>query len=248
MITSIASTPLGVGRSSGHSSGRRLLQFLLAAPAAVLLCLLTAVSASAHVHVLPDSTVAGSFSALTFRVPNESDTAGTVGVTVSLPTAKPFLSVSVKPVPGWTASLTSAPLPKPTVVDGTTITTAVRTVTWTAAPGTQIGPGQYQEFSISVGPLPGPGTITLPTTQTYSDGSVVTWDQPTPKSGTEPEHPTPQFVVTAASPAPGTGQTTAGSSDDLARVLGGLGLLAGVAALVVSLTGRRRATGEKAPR
>ena len=34
--------------------------------------------ASAHVHVEADDATAGGFTVLTFRVPNESDTAGTV--------------------------------------------------------------------------------------------------------------------------------------------------------------------------
>ena len=156
--------------------------------------------AAAHVRVHPDSTASGSFSALTFRVPNESDSAGTVKVTVQLPQDTPLIYVSTKPVPGWTAKLTEEPLPKPVESSGTTITKAVRTVTWTAAKGTQIGPGEYQEFSISGGPLPAAGPILFPTEQAYSDGTVVAWDQPTPASGPEPEHPAPAFEITAAEP------------------------------------------------
>ena len=237
--------------------------------ATAVVVLLSQISASAHVHVQPDSTVTGTDSALTFRVPNESDTAGTVSLKVTLPTDKPFLEVSTKPVPGWHVSTTEEPLPAAVVVDGTTITKAARTVTWTADGGAQIGPGQYQDFSISVGPLPAPGAIQLPVTQTYSDGTVVTWDQPTPASGAEPENPAPEFVVTAAEPtttaagtptaATATAATTgspdsagvqaaappaATSSDTLARLLGGLGLLAGVTALAIALLAtRRRPTG-----
>jgi hypothetical protein len=32
-------------------------------------------------------------------------------------------------------------------------------------------------------------------TQTYSDGTVVEWDQPTPASGEEPEHPAPTLTI-----------------------------------------------------
>ena len=88
---------------------------------------------------------------------------------------------------------------------GTTITKAVRTVTWTAGKGTRIGPGEYQEFSISAGPLPAAGPILFPTEQVYSDGTVVAWDEPTPASGPEPEHPAPAFEITAAEPGAGAG-------------------------------------------
>ncbi|MET0866251.1 MAG: DUF1775 domain-containing protein, partial [Nakamurella sp.] len=54
--------------------------------------------AAAHVSVNPSEAVAGSFTKLTFRVPNESPTAGTVGLTVTLPADHPIAYVSVKAV------------------------------------------------------------------------------------------------------------------------------------------------------
>ena len=208
-------------------------------------------------RVLPDSTTAGSFSALTFRVPNESTTAGTVKVSVQLPAQTPFLYVSSKPVAGWTLATTEAKLPKPVESYGTTLTRAVRTVTWTADTGTKIGPGEYQEFALSVGPLPEPGTVLLPVDQTYSDGTVVRWDQPTPAGADEPEHPAPELVVTAKGAAPseaaspvtgdGSGATASASAvpsaDPVARGLGGAGLVLGLAALAVAVLRTRRASG-----
>ena len=227
-----------------------------------VLLLLPATSADAHVRVSADRTTPGSFSALTFRVPNESDTAGTVEVSVQLPQDTPFRYVSTRPVPGWRATTKEATLPTPVEAEGTTLTKAVRTVTWTAERGTRIEPGEYQEFSISAGPLPSVGTVLLPATQTYSDGEVVRWDQPTPAGGEEPEHPAPELVVAAdaagsASPAPeaptsgttGTAAavTTAGRPDGVARALGGTGLGLGLAALVVAVLGlRRRSSGTSA--
>ncbi|MEW1954514.1 YcnI family protein [Terrabacter sp. NPDC080008] len=211
----------------------------------------SAAAASAHVHVDADTTTSGSFSELALRVPNESPTAGTVKVSVELPADKPFLSVSTKPLPGWDVSLTRGPLPKPVTVDGTTITKAVRSVTWTARPGTRIGPDEYQQFDLSVGPLPSPGLVVLPATQTMSDGSVVRWDQPTPASGVEPEHPAPSFTVTAAAAGSGHdgGQamstdaaagTSPASADPLARTLGGVAVVLGLVAVAVAVLGRRR--------
>lgn len=244
-----------------HSVRRRRRRpvLLLAGLAAAGLVLLPAATADAHVRVIADNPTGGGFSALTFRVPNESDTAGTIKVSVQLPQDTPFVYVSTRPVPGWTVAAAKEKLPKPYDFDGTTITEAVRTVTWTAEKGTQIAPGEYQEFSISAGPLPAdPGTVLLPATQTYSDGEVVTWDQPTPASGEEPEHPAPAFdVVAAASGADHHGGSTATesavpagaedhgtssvtTSDPVGRILGGLGLVAGVAALVVAVLAWRR--------
>ncbi|HEY0217672.1 MAG TPA: YcnI family protein [Cellulomonas sp.] len=254
----------------GHPSRRRRMRRGLAASAAVAaLVLLAAVPASAHVRVLPEQTAAGGWTALTFRVPNESADAGTTQVAVSLPTGTPLLSVSTRPVPGWTATVETATLPEPVDADGATITQAPSRVVWTADAGTQIGAGQFQEFEISAGPLPAEGTtLVLPTEQTYSDGTVVSWDEVATGGGEEPEHPAPSFVVTAAAEdartaatddstasgeaddtAAGTGtgttSTTApvdASSDPLARVLGGAGLLLGVVAALLALDGRRRRT------
>jgi periplasmic copper chaperone A len=236
---------MGIVMTSRSSS---LLRLGAAAGLGALL-LLPATSADAHVRVSADSTAPGSFSALTFRVPDESATAGTVRLSVRLPQDTPFLSVSSRPVPGWRLATTEAALPKPVESEGTTLTKAVRTVTWTAEKGTQIAPGEYQEFSISVGPLPAIGTVLLPATQTYSDGTVVSWDQPTPAGGEEPEHPAPALVVAvgeaSAAPAapPGTPAAVSGvasRADGVARGLGGAGLALGLAALVVAVLGARR--------
>ena len=210
--------------------------------------------AAAHVRVSADTTTAGAFAQLTFRVPTESATASTVKVQVELPQDRPLLYVSTKPVPGWTAAVVEAKLPTPVESYGTTLTKAVRTVTWTAdSAATAIRPGEYQEFSLSAGPLPGAGELLLPSTQTYSDRTVVKWDEPPNASGDEPEHPAPVLTVTAAEPAadtaaepaagtapaapPGSG---AGSVDPLARTFGVAGLVLGaVAAVLAGLTLRR---------
>jgi periplasmic copper chaperone A len=227
---------------------------LAAALGAAGLALLPA-TAGAHVTVHTDSTASGSFSALTFRVPNESDTASTVKLEVQLPKDTPFLYVSSKPIPGWTVKMTEAPLPEPVESEGTKITKAITTVTWTASGGAAVKPGEYQEFSISAGPLPKPGTIELPAVQTYSDGEVVKWNQPTPASGEEPEYPVPAFVITAAeaegshtdaAPAPNTGEAAASptdSTDSLARGLAIGGILVGAAGVATAVVAVRRSSG-----
>lgn len=229
-------------------------------------------AADAHVRVIPESTVAGGWSALTFRVPNESATAVTTSLVVDLPTDTPFLSVSVRPVPGWTATIEKAPLDAPVESHGTTLTEAPARVVWTATPGAEIGDGQFQEFEISAGPLPEEAgvTLVLPAHQGYSDGTVVSWDE-APTGGGEPEHPAPVLTTTAAPDADdasgddavegdeavtaaggaddGDGTVTAAdadtdATDTVARVLGGAGLLLGLSALVVAVVTslRRRGT------
>ncbi|MDQ0616474.1 YcnI family copper-binding membrane protein [Arthrobacter globiformis] len=236
------------------------LKTVTVAAAAASLMVLGVGSASAHVHVDPATTSAGAFSQLTFRVPSESATAKTTKVSVTLPTATPFTSVSVKPMDGWTAKITEAALPAPVTVEGAKVTKAAATVTWTADAAHQLGPHEYQTFSISVGRLPETGTtVALPAAQTYSDGTVVNWNQPETAGQPEPEHPVPSFVTTAAadehshaapaaSAAPAADRTTAetaaaasttpvaASPDNTFGIVGLgaglLGLAAGTAALV----------------
>lgn len=250
---------LPAGRTVRRRPTWRRRALLTAAALTATSLTLLPITAEAHVRVISDGANSGGYSALTFRVPNESATAGTVKLTVELPTDHPFLSVSTKPVPGWTATTKKSKLPEPVDSHGTTLTEAISSVTWTADKGNQIKPGEYQEFSISVGPLPEPGTVLLPAVQTYSDGEVVSWDQPTPASGEEPEHPAPQLEVVAAdgtdhhggatdSPTAGAAEANpqqAGDAqgtghDGLTRTLAGLGLMMGLVAFVVAALAWRR--------
>src|SRR3712207_2976090 len=98
----------------------RLRSIAVTASAAAALLLVPASGASAHVRVLPDTTAAGGFAQLTFRVPTESDTASTVGLRVELPTDTPLTSVRTKPVAGWSAVVERGPLPAPVDRDGAT--------------------------------------------------------------------------------------------------------------------------------
>lgn len=239
-----------------HAATPRALKTLTVLATAAGLMALGVGAASAHVRVDPASTSAGGFSQLTFRVPNESATGKTSGLTVTLPTGTPFTSVSVKPMDGWTATITEANLPAPVTVEGATITKAAASVTWTADAAHQLGQHEYQTFSISVGRLPAAGTtVSLPAAQTYSDGNVVNWSDPVTEGQPEPGHPVPSFVTTAAAgehaqvapvadTTPASSATPATPAPDnslgfLGLGAGVLGLAAGSAALVRTRAPRR---------
>jgi periplasmic copper chaperone A len=216
-----------------------------------------AAPAFAHVTAQPGQAEQGSYSVISLRVPNESDTAGTVKLEVTLPADHPITSVRTTPRPGWTATMTKAPVNPPVESHGRSITEAVRTVTWTADPGVRIAPGEFVDFPLSLGPLPtNTGQLVLPSVQTYDNGEVVAWDQPPAADGSEPERPAPSVTLTPASDEGGqTGAaaaagTTAGppasGSDTTARWLGGAGLLVGALGLGVgagAVLRSRRTTG-----
>ncbi|GAA1873016.1 YcnI family protein [Pseudonocardia ailaonensis] len=221
-----------------------------------------AVPAFAHVTAQPGTAQQGGYTVITLRVPNESDTAGTTKLEVTFPTDHPITSARTTPQAGWTSEVTKGALPAPVTVDGKQITQAVLKVTFTAQPGTRIGPNQYVDFPISVGPLPkGTDQILLPAAQTYDDGRIVNWNEPTVPGAAEPAHPAPTVTLTAATAAGGHGHDAgaAGSGDDAAasstdttaRWLGGAGLLLGALGLGLgggaALRARKSAQSSPAP-
>lgn len=210
-----------------------------------------ALPASAHVTVNADDARRGAADAvLTFRVPNEKDNAATTKVVVTLPTRDPIASVSPVPLPGWSVASTSVTFAKPITTDDGTITTGVGTVTWTAT-GAGIPVGQAGLFQLLVGPLPDTATVAFPTKQTYSDGSVVSWVEPTLPGQPEPDHPAPVLQLTTAS-APAATSSAAPSvsasskttgKDSSARALGIAGIALGALAIASAGLLARRRTG-----
>ena len=200
----------------------------------------TAGPALAHVTVNPGTAEQGSWTKVTFRVPNERDDASTTKVVIELPTDHPIAFVSVKPVPGWTVKADKTKLPTPVKTEDGEISSAVTKITWT---GGKIEPGQFQEFDASLGPLPtDTDTLVFKADQTYSGGEVVSWNEEAKEGGAEPEHPAPVLALTkpsegAEAPAEAKVDLKAGdsasSSDGTARALGAAGLTAGIIGLLL---------------
>lgn len=237
----------------------RPLRVLTAAAVAAAALLTTGMgTASAHVRVSSADAAPGGYGELTFRVPNESDTASTVSLRVQIPTGTPLASVSVKPVPGWTATATTGPIDPPVEVHGSEVSEAVTEIVWTADPGAGIAPGQYQTFSISAGPMPEVDSLTFPAIQTYDDGMEQAWIEPTVEGQEEPDSPAPVLTLTGGGDAHGgdtdspTGSEASAGTDATADdpgtdglavtalVAGLAGLVAGLAGLGLGLAARRR--------
>lgn len=203
--------------------------------------LLVAPAAGAHVTVQPEELVAGDFSRIDVRVPTERDNASTTKVVMEMPPG--FLFVSSEPVPGWNIEIEKRKLDKPVEQFGEKITEEVGTITFS---GGEIGPGQFQDFGLSVGVPDKSGSLTFKAVQTYSNGEVVRWI-----GGPDSEQPAPQVQLTAAeeeegaAAAPAEPAAPAAEADDdggsdtlaiIALIVAVVGLLAALAALL----GRRR--------
>ncbi|HEY2205202.1 MAG TPA: YcnI family protein [Pseudonocardia sp.] len=226
----------------------------LAVGAATALTLLTGGVAFAHVTAQSSNAVQGGDATVSFTVPDESEKAGTVKFQVTLPADHPMAEVFTSPAPGWTERITKARVNPPLTSDGETVDQVVRTVTWTAKPGTRIAPGNFGTFSLSMGPLPeGTDKLWLAASQSYDDGTTVNWDQRPAADGTEPEHPAPLLRLapadgggtTAAAPTAAAGpiaSLTKGTPDTdwTARLLASAGVLLGVLGLGYGLIVGRR--------
>ncbi|MFG1805313.1 YcnI family protein [Streptomyces sp. NPDC049040] len=231
--------------------------------------LLAAVPAFAHVTVQPNTAAKGGYTTVAFKVPNEQDSASTVKIEVNVPTDHPIASVSLQPVPGWTAQVTKSKLDTPVKTDDGTVDEAVTKITWS---GGKIAPGQFQQFPVSFGPLPtDAASLSFKTLQTYDNGDIVRWIEIPQAGQAEPQNPAPTLTLTApadeapaatatgtAAPAPapaadsktGTAQASSGGSDSdgTARALGVAGIVVGAAGVGFGIhAGRRRTAAQGGP-
>jgi periplasmic copper chaperone A len=214
---------------------------------AVALFALPAAAAQAHVTLQPNELPAGGFKKLDVRVPNERDKAATSKVVVQFPEG--FTTVSHEAVEGWRVAVENKKLATPIEVEGEKVTERLSTVTFSAERGSEIQPGEYRDFGLSLRMPEQPTTLTFKALQSYNNGEVVRWIGP-PDS----EEPAPQVKLTAAPPEEGAEPAAAApaaeadddededeGSDGLAiaaLIVGGLGLLAGIAALMTSRRAR----------
>ncbi|MBF6173535.1 YcnI family protein [Nocardia blacklockiae] len=200
---------------------------LVATGAAAGLALLATGTAAAHVTADAPGAKQGGYAVVTFRVPTESATANTTGLTVKLPGLS---SARTEPMPGWS-----------TRIDKNEQNQIVA-VTWTADPGNPgVSATQFERFVLAVGPLPQQESVSFPAAQTYSDGKVVDWNQPMGPDGAEPEHPAPEITLAAGgsgddhSVAAEDHDTDEHETDGTARWLGGLGLALGAVGALLGL-------------
>lgn len=246
--------------TTDHPATRRTAVLLMAGALCVAL-VLAATPASAHVTANPGTAVAGEYTRIDLRVPHGCEGSPTTAVSVQIPDT--IASVTPQFLPDWTVETVVGPLAEPVELHGETVTEGIREVTWSGGPA--IPDDQFFDFGLSVRMPDAAGeTLYLPVVQTCESGES-SWIE-IPEDGAdahELEHPAPAVVLTAAEdaghaapqtddhaseaamasePVPTAELTTAGEPGPstvslIALIGGGLALLGGLAALVVS---RRR--------
>jgi len=216
-------------------------------------------AAAAHVSFHPNAIPQGAFVTTELRVPNEEDGADVTAIRVKLPAG--VLDAEGAPPAGWSFSTRTRTLPKPVETDDGTVTAEVTEVDFSGGrikPG-EFGDFPIAlglPDSAKRGQVVG-----FPTLQRYSDGDVVRWigtpgdDRPAPTidvtapgaaaldvtggdAGPPAKLPADLTGVAgapaAAARAPAASVVTKredGALSVIALVVGGLGLVAGLAAL-----------------
>jgi uncharacterized protein YcnI len=218
--------------------------------------LIAAAPAAAHITIAPGEGPADGYATLQVQVPHGCDGSATKAVRVQIPETVPSVTPQVHP--GW--EVTTKDGPKDAVeLHGETVTRGVEEVVWTATDADPLPDGRLDLFGMSVKLPAGKAgeAVYFPTVQECVKGEGAWIQIPQPgESEDDLESPAPAVVLTAAEGhgAPSSGQAeevaAAGVSDAggddgpstglviAALVLGGLGLLTGLAALI---GGRRQA-------
>ena len=104
-------------------------------------------AAQAHVTLQPKTAVAGAYTVLDVRVPNERDNASTVKVDVQFPDG--FPAASYQPIAGWKVKVIRKKLAKPIQTDDGPITEGIDRMIWTGSKRTglgKIGPGEFMDL------------------------------------------------------------------------------------------------------
>jgi len=240
-------------------------RILAGALLAITFATMWALAASAHVTVQPATAEQGARGRFVFRVPNESATASTIKLEVQTPKdpklAATVAGVRVAPKTGWDVAIEKEPLNPPIKGESSDITEYVSKITWTAQPGTKIGPDQFDEFDFTTGVLPKDATeMAFKAIQTYdgplADGSTeARWVEVRQAGQADPKRPEPLVKLTpaAATGAAASATPAAAPTDnaDLAaiktsaedaknaanstRTLAILGLILGLVALLVAI-------------
>jgi periplasmic copper chaperone A len=135
----------------------------------VVLVLLSAAPALAHVTVTPKEAAKGATVNFTFAVPNEKSDASTTAVEIVFPRGVTFATIEAPEKPGWTFQRMPGQSP---VNSPSSPVPPAGSVKWS---GGSISGEDRETFAVTLGPMPNDTTLVFSALQTYSDGEVVRW-------------------------------------------------------------------------
>lgn len=132
---------------------------------------LLATSAQAHVVMAPAEATAGSYYAGEFRIGHGCDDTATTSVRIEIP--QDVLVARPRPKPGWAIEIERTPLPTPVVSEGKELRDRVSAITWRGL----LPADQFDSFGVMFKVPDGhPGSLYLPVRQTCGD-KIVEWSE-----------------------------------------------------------------------
>ena len=153
--------------------------------------------AAAHVTLVEPNAKAGENFVAEFRVGPGCAGSPNSSLTVTLPDS--VISAKPKTKPGWSISMTHAPLAKPATGEGgRPITERVSSVTWS---GGSLPNDQFDDFALLVRLPDGAASLNFPALQVCEKGSE-NWAELPDSSGRKLSHPAPILTVNAKGATP----------------------------------------------
>ncbi|KRB77114.1 hypothetical protein ASE01_10205 [Nocardioides sp. Root190] len=177
---------------------RSTLPAIGAGAAALAIVGLTAIPASAHVTVTPNTTAAGAYAVLTFSLGHGCEGSPTTKLTIAMPEDIPAVTPTVNP--GWTVEKVAEDLEEPIKdAHGNELTERIAEVVYTARTPLVDGFRDTVELQVQL-PEKAGETLVFPVVQTCVEGETG-WTE-TAADGQDPEtleSPAPTVTITEAS-------------------------------------------------
>ncbi len=143
---------------------------------AVLGVLALAPPTAAQVSIVPDRVDGGGTHTFAFRLANERADTKSTRLELVFPPTPPVAYVKVDAPPGWTATVRPRPLNPPVEAGGTVVREVADTL---VVEGGAVAPRQFEQFLVTMGPLPADGKLLFEATQAFANGTVAHWNQAT---------------------------------------------------------------------
>jgi periplasmic copper chaperone A len=176
--------------------------------AALLLTLVAAPPAGAHITPDKEEVPAGGYTQVTLTVPHGCEESPTRQLAVEIPEG--LVSVTPMVHPGWDIDTTEVTLDEPVDLHGEEVTESVGQVTFTAQDGNELPPEFRDAFTIGFRTPETPGEwLFFKTVQTCVEGETA-WIEEYTGEGEEPEHPAPALRI---GPAEEEGAEDAAAAD-----------------------------------
>lgn len=155
--------------ASPKSLARALAALLVTVFSLLAVMLTQAATASAQVSIVPGSVKGGTTETFAFRLANQRAGTDSNRLEIIFPAGPPIAFAEVQPARGWTAKINPRPLDPPVRSGDRTISQVVGSI---VLEGGKVGPGQFEQFLVTLGPLPEQGDLVLETIQGYTNGAT----------------------------------------------------------------------------